>query len=234
MSAFNTVVEGSTGLRREPYIVSDKKVYMGLDYFYIPAHYKDVLSSILIPYGAIMDRVEKLAYDITQDYNGQTIHVLCVLKGASTFFGDLTSAIMKFHNYARETYIPYTFDFIRVKSYEGTSSTGNVQISGCDLSSFAGKHVLFVEDIVDTGLTMSRAIDYLRANCNPKSVRVVSLLEKRTDKSCGFKADYVGFSIPDEFVVGYCLDYNEVYRDLPHIAVINQAGIEKFRHFEHA
>jgi hypothetical protein len=98
MSAFNSQVEGSTGTRREPYICADKEDYMGLDFFYIPEHYKDTLSSVLIPHGAIMDRIEKLAYDITQDYNGQTIHMICVLKGGSTFFHELSTAIKKFHN----------------------------------------------------------------------------------------------------------------------------------------
>ena len=85
----------------------------------------------------------------------------------------------------------------RVKSYEGTDSTGTVTITGCELSALKGKHVLFVEDIIDTGLTMSKLIEYLNTYVAPASVRVASLLEKRTSKSCGFKADYAGFSIPD-------------------------------------
>lgn len=79
-----------------------------------------------------------------------------------------------------------------------------------------------------TGLTMSKLVPHLQ-QCGPASVRVASLLEKRTSRSCGYQADYVGFRIPDEFVVGYCLDYNEIYRDLNHICVINEAGIEKYR-----
>lgn len=85
----------------------------------------------------------------------------------------------------------------RVKSYEGTDSTGQVTITGCELNALRGKHVLFVEDIIDTGLTMSKLKEYLNNHIEPASVRVASLLEKRTSKSCGFKADYVGFSIPD-------------------------------------
>ena len=80
MSAFNSAVEGKVGFRREPYYVADKHS-MSLEHFYIPAHYQDTLGGLLIPFGAISDRVEKLAYDITQDYNGQTIHLICVLKG---------------------------------------------------------------------------------------------------------------------------------------------------------
>jgi hypoxanthine phosphoribosyltransferase len=84
-----------------------------------------------------------------------------------------------------------------VKSYEGTESTGHVQITGCDVTKLVGKHVLFIEDIIDTGLTMSSLLKYLNEHVKPASVRVASLVEKRTHKSCGFKADYVGFSIPD-------------------------------------
>ena len=183
-------------------------------------------------HGSIVDRVEKLAYDINQDYKGETIHMLCVLKGGSQFFQDLQNALRKFHDYTRAGHIPFTFDFIRVKSYEGTESTGNVTISGCDMEKLANKHLLFVEDIIDTGLTMTKLMEHLRKNVRPKSVRVASLVEKRTTRSSGFKADYVGYSIPDKFVVGYCLDYNEAYRDMAHIGVINKAGIEKFEHYD--
>ena len=107
-----------------------------------------------------------------------------------------------------------------------------MQITGCDLTKLSGRHLLFVEDIIDTGLTMTKLLEYLRENVSPASARVASLVEKRTPRSCGFQADYVGFSIPDKFVVGYCLDYNEAYRDMMHIGVINQAGIEKFQNYD--
>ena len=141
--------------RRKPYHIDDD-LCLDLQHFYVPAHYQDTLEHLLIPHGTIIDRVEKLAYDIIQDYHGQTIHLLCVLKGGSTFFQDLSIALRKFHDYARNLYVPFTFDFIRVKSYDGTQSTGSVQITGCDLSKLSGRHIIFVEDIIDTGLTMSR------------------------------------------------------------------------------
>lgn len=214
--------------RRQPLFMEDQ-TFIGLDYYYVPLHYQNTLQSILIPHGNIVDRVEKLAYDIHQDYVGETIHILCVLKGGSTFFQDLCNALRKFHTYSRRTYVPFTFDFIRVKSYEGTSSTGSVTISGCDVSKLTGKHVLFVEDIIDTGLTMTKLLEHMNLHVKPASTRVASLLEKRTERSCGYKADYVGFCIPDEFVVGYCLDYNEFYRDMNHIGIINPFGIEKYK-----
>lgn len=102
-------------------------------------------------------------------------------------------------------------------------------ISGVSLESLEGRDVILVEDIIDTGATMMALVPTLSM---AKSVRVASLLEKRTHRSCGFKADYVGFTIPDAFVVGYNLDYNEAFRELPHLCVINGEGIEKFKDFE--
>lgn len=227
MSQFNSKVLNMNGLRREPVVIEDKDI-TSIDHYYIPAHYGGCLESLLVTQGAIRDRVEKLAADIIADYQGETVHMLCVLKGGSTFFQELSSTMGRLHDYSRKTHIPLTFDFVKVKSYDGTQSSGKVQISGCDVASFEGKHLLFVEDLVDTGLTMSELLKHIEATCRPASVRVASLLEKRTSRSCGFKADYVGFSIPDAFVVGYCMDYNEAFRDLRHLAVINDEGIRKF------
>lgn len=95
--------------------------------------------------------------------------------------------------------LPFIVHFVRVKSYEGMESTGKVEITGCDVEKLHNKHVLFVEDIIDTGLTMSSLISHLKESIVPASIRVASLVEKRTEKSCGFKADYVGYSIPDVY-----------------------------------
>ena len=86
-----------------------------------------------------------------------------------------------------------------------------------------------MEDIIDTGNTLTKFCDHLQKNHNCKSIRVASLLEKRTPKSCGFKGDFVGFDVPDVFLVGYCLDYNEHFRDLDHVCALNPSGIEKYR-----
>ncbi|TMW58821.1 hypothetical protein Poli38472_006966 [Pythium oligandrum] len=196
-------------------------------HFLVPHHYEQDIDSVLIPAGLIQDRVEKLAQDIRYAYEGKTIHLLCVLKGGSAFFHNLVEKLRLFHKYNKCDYVPFTFDFIKVKSYEGTQSTGNVQISGADASKFKGKDLLLVEDIIDTGKTMAKLIPYLQ-QYEPASVRVASLLEKRNPASCGFQGDFVGFSIPDKFVIGYCLDYNEMFRDLDHICVISETGIAKY------
>ena len=95
------------------------------------------------------------------------------------------------------------------------------------MKTLAGRDLIIVEDIIDTGLTMTRLIPELQKS-SPRSIAVAALLEKRTHKSCGFKAEYVGFSVPDAFVVGYNLDYNEAFREMPHICIINGEGISHF------
>jgi len=103
-----------------------------------------------------------------------------------------------------------------------------VTIGNFDPESLNGRHVVLCEDIVDSGLTMRSLIPHILERAEPKTLEVACLLEKRSERSTGFKADYVGFSIPDKFVVGYCLDYNEAFRDMEHICVINEAGIAQF------
>ena len=150
----------------------------------------------MIPKGLIMDRVEKLARDVLNDYSDKTMHLVCVLKGGSDFFHDLITQIRRIQTHSCTGTIPFTVDFIRCKSYSGTESTGNVEITGADLNKLKGKHILLVEDIVDTGGTMQKVIPHLQT-FNPGSVKVVTLLEKRTTRSCGYFADYAAFSIPD-------------------------------------
>ncbi|RYG52213.1 hypothetical protein EON67_01745 [archaeon] len=103
-----------------------------------------------------------------------------------------------------------------------------VSISGINMKTLEGRDLILVEDIIDTGVTMSNLIPALM-EYKPASVKVASLLEKRTHRSCGFKADFVGFSIPDFFIVGYNMDYNEAYRDMSHLCIINPEGIEYFK-----
>ncbi|CAH0513801.1 unnamed protein product [Peronospora belbahrii] len=195
--------------------------------FIVPHHYLDSIESVLVPRGLIDDRVEKLAQDIRYAYEGETVHLLCVLKGGSAFFNALVEKLRLFHKYNKCDYVPFTFDFITVKSYVGTKSTGNVQVTGADVAKYKDKNLLLVEDIIDTGKTMAKLVPML-TEYEPKSVRCASLLEKRNPDSCGFQPDFVGFNIPDKFVIGYCLDYNEIFRDLDHICIINDVGIVKY------
>ncbi len=154
------------------------------------------------------ERIKKLAGEISQDYRGKNPVLVGILKGSFVFLADLI----------RELKIPHQIDFISVASYgSGRRASGVVKWLK-DLSiNIEGKHVIIVEDIIDSGLTLN----YIRNNLltrNPKSLKIVTLLNKRSRRKIKVPLKYVGFSIPDEFVVGYGLDYDEKYRNLPYVA----------------
>jgi hypoxanthine phosphoribosyltransferase len=195
--------------------------------FLIPAHYRDDLEKVLIPRGLVIDRVERLAVDIRDTYGDVELHALCVLKGSRGFFAELLKVLNRIHRYTKHEHPPFYEHYVRIKSYENTESTGKVNIMCESLHLLEGKDVLIVEDIIDTGTTLTRFCNQL-LELKPRSIRVASLVEKRTPKSNGFVADFAGFSVPDEFLVGYCLDYNEVYRDLDHICTLGESGIKKY------
>ncbi|KAB0386621.1 hypothetical protein FD755_001577 [Muntiacus reevesi] len=192
-------------------VISDDEPGYDLDLFCIPNHYAEDLEKVFIPHGLIMDRTERLARD-----------------GGCKFFADLLDYI-KVLNRNSDRSIPMTVDFIRLKSYCNDQSTGDIKvIGGDDLSTLTGKNVLIVEDIIDTGKTMQALLSLVK-RYNPKMVKVASLLVKRTPRSVGYRPDFVGFEIPDKFVVGYALDYNEHFRDLNHVCVISNTGKAKYK-----
>ncbi|KAF8959565.1 hypoxanthine phosphoribosyltransferase 1 [Entomortierella lignicola] len=206
--------------------VNTESFQYSLDHFVIPDHYESDLESVLIPHGVIMDRVEKLAKLIVQQATGPLV-VCCVLKGGHQFFADLVNYIKKNSTRGGKT-LPLSLEFIKVKSYHNDTS-GDVKLSLTDeeCKEFSGKNILIVEDIIDTGKTMVKLLNKLKQYA-PESVKVASLLIKKTPLSNGYIPDYVGFAIPDAFVVGYALDYNEYFRDLDHICVINENGKIKY------
>ncbi|XP_070565699.1 hypoxanthine-guanine phosphoribosyltransferase-like isoform X1 [Ptychodera flava] len=224
--------------------IADNYEGYDLDMFCIPRHYQEDLESVLIPRGLIADRTERLARNIVQNLdNSEPIVALCVLKGGYKFFTDLLDCI-KALNRNTERSVPMYVDFIRLKSYEkhidcgkGAAGAGNVHndkssgdirvIGGDNLSNLTGKNVLIVEDIIDTGNTMQKLLNIV-AKYSPQSVQVASLLVKRTERSVGYRPDYIGFEVPDKFVVGYALDYNEYFRDLSHVCIINEHGKKKY------
>jgi len=161
----------------------------------------------------IAARVAELGAQITKEYAGKRLVIVCVLKGSFVFAADLTRAI--------DTQL--RVDFLGTRSYgEGTESSGVVQITQ-DLSKpIEGEDVLLVEDIVDTGLTIAHLMDLLRVR-NPRSVKICSLLHKPARARVEVKIDYLGFTIEDRFVVGYGLDFAEHYRNLPYIGVIERS-----------
>ncbi|EAU63417.1 hypoxanthine phosphoribosyltransferase [Stigmatella aurantiaca DW4/3-1] len=151
-----------------------------------------------------------LGAEITRDYQGKELTLVCVLKGSTFFAMDL----------ARHIDLPLTLEFLGVSSYQGgTETTGEVRITTDVSKPMAGKHLLIIEDIIDTGLTMSFLLENLRAR-HPASLKLASLLEKPARARAKIAIDYKGFVIEDVFVVGYGLDYAEKYRNLPFIGVM--------------
>lgn len=208
-------------------VVSDEDTGYPLSMFCIPRHYKNDLSHVMIPKGLVDDRTEKLAMDIKEEFGHQPLVCLCVLKGGYKFFADLVDRLKALNTVCDEP-LPLKVDFIRLKSYVDDHSSNEVEVIGGDgLDSLTGKNVLIVEDIIDTGRTMQCLLK-LMEKYKPKSVKVASLLVKRTPLSCGYRPDFTGFEIPNHFVVGYALDYNEYFRDLQHVCVINEEGKNKY------
>ncbi len=168
------------------------------------------VQKIMLSEEEINKRVQELGWQISQDYQGESILVVGILKGAMIFLADLVRSIS----------VPTYFDFMAVSSYgSSTVSSGAVRILKDLEKSIEGKHVIIVEDIVDTGLTLNYLVDNLLSR-GPKTLKICTLLDKPDRRTVDVKIDYNGFTIPDEFVVGYGLDYNERYRNLPYIAVL--------------
>ena len=156
------------------------------------------------------DRIRELGAQISADYAGKTLHMICVLKGGSFYLCELAKRIT----------VPVTLDFMSVSSYGGgTRSSGVVRIVKDLDQSLEGKDVLLVEDIVDSGRTLSYLMPLLKDR-GPASLKLTTLLDKPDRRETDVKVDYTGFVIPDKFVVGYGLDYDQKYRNLPYIGVV--------------
>jgi len=178
------------------------------------SHQPDLVADvgeILVSEARIQAKVAELGERISADYAGRQLTLVSVLKGSLPFMADLMRAIT----------IPVRIDLMEVSSYGGTStdSSGLVRILKDLSSSIAAEEVLIVEDIIDTGLTLNYLIRYLRGK-NPASLRICTLLDKPARRLVDIPVDYIGFTIPDQFVVGYGLDYGEVYRNLRFVGVL--------------
>lgn len=166
---------------------------------------------VLIPHEQIQARVAELGAQISADYSGKDLTVIGILKGSVLFMADLIRAIS----------MPLAIDFMAVTSYgASTTSSGNVRILKDLDCSITGRHLLIVEDIIDSGLTMQYLLNNL-ASRGAASLRVCTLLDKPERRLTDVRADYTGFAVPNEFVVGYGLDYNQMYRNLPDIGVLH-------------
>lgn len=170
---------------------------------------KDTID-VLLSEDVINTRIRELAAQIDADYAGESVTLLCTLKGAVFFACELAKRIT----------IPVFMEFIQTASYEGTQSTGTVSMK-LDIpeEDVAGKHLIIIEDVIDTGRTLS-VVREMMLKRNPASLKVCTLLDKHECRVVPFEGDYIGFTIGNEFVVGYGLDVDQKYRNLPYVGVI--------------
>lgn len=169
---------------------------------------------VLISEEDVDKRIEEIGRQISEDYAGKQVHIIGILKGSVFFMCELAKRIT----------VPVSMDFMSVSSYgDGTTSSGIIKIAKDLDETLEGKHVIVIEDIIDSGRTLSYLLEILSKRL-PASMRLCTLLDKPDRRVRDVKVDYVGFEIPDEFVVGYGLDYAQKYRNLPYIGVVE--GVE--------
>ena len=165
----------------------------------------------LIDRKTVENRIKELAKQIEKDYAGEEVYCVGLLKGSVVFLSDLV----------KEINTPVVIDFMSVSSYGSeTVSSGDVKILKDTDLDLRGKHVLIVEDTIDTGLTLEHVIKYFKDSKGVKTLKTCTLLSKPERRKVNIDIDYVGFDVPDKFVIGYGLDYDQKYRNLPYIAVV--------------
>jgi hypoxanthine phosphoribosyltransferase len=169
------------------------------------------IQKVLITEQTIYSRLDEIGYQITQDYRGKDLTVIAILNGSIMFMSDLLKRIV----------IPLQIDCWSVSSYHGNKSSGKINFRQHDVKDVAGRHVLLLDDILDSGLTLHTIKNKILTETTALSVKTCVLLSKNVPRTKDITAEYVGFNINNEFVVGYGLDYNEHYRNLPYIGVLN-------------
>ena len=169
------------------------------------------IQEVLLTEEQIQKRIDELGKILSEEYRDKNPVVLGVMKGVVIFYADMI----------RRLTVPCQMDFMWISSYEGTGSSGNIQVKRDISTDIKGRHVLILEDIFDTGNSLSFVCDYLKTK-EPASLKICTLLDKPSRRKPGvtLEADYVGFTVPNAFVVGYGLDYNEYYRNLPYVGVL--------------
>lgn len=176
------------------------------------------IRGILFHESTIMSRLDEMAGQISADYAGKDLTVVAVLNGSLMFGADLL----------RRMEMPLRLDCVSVSSYHGAATTGVVKFNQVRLPDVHGRHVLLLDDILDSGHTLHAIREKLLAETHPQSIKICVLLRKAVPRARELEADYVGFDIADEFVVGYGLDYMERFRNLPYIGVVSEEAIAKY------
>lgn len=177
----------------------------------------DDIRKVLYHESTILSRLDELAHQITEDYRSKDLTVIAILNGSFIFMADLL----------RRVPLPIQVDCWSVSSYHGTQSTGQVNFRQTQRADVRGRHVLILDDILDSGITLAAIQERLAAESGALTIKSCVLLRKTIADLRPTKAEYVGFDIPDEFVVGYGLDYNEKYRNLPFIGVLTEEAIAR-------
>lgn len=187
---------------------------VGVDQLVVPDVYRNDLKGIMLSEGEMRNRVERIAADISIFPIEGDLLSICMLKGAMYFFTDLNRALGALD-------YPVEFGTLGSESYHGEESTGKVILSPFDYDKIPGRDVLIVEDIIDTGRTLDKVVNKMGAH-NPRSLRVACLFDKPSRRLADvtLQPDYIGFKIPDEFIIGGGLDFDGRYRNLPHVAVL--------------
>ncbi len=179
---------------------------------------EEMIEKVLLTEEQLQNRIQQLAAEVSLDYAGKNPVFVGVLKGVVMFFGDFVKRVT----------VPCQIDFMCISSYEGTDSTGSMQMKMDVSTELKGRHVVILEDVFDTGNSLSFTYDHLMA-MEPASLKIVTLLDKPERRKPGVtvKADYTGFVIPNEFVVGYGMDFDEQYRNLPYVGVLKPQAYKK-------
>lgn len=175
--------------------------------------------SVLISESCLQNRIRELGAQIFTDYENKELVLLGVLRGSVLFFADLARAIFSAQLESQARAVALRFEFVQLASYHDSTQPSTVQLIRGGSDYLEQRHVLIVEDIVDTGRTLNSLCEHLQT-LNPKTVKVCTLLDKPSQRQVPVAVDYIGFEIPDTFVVGYGLDYAQHYRNLPYIAVL--------------
>ncbi|XP_026191899.1 hypoxanthine-guanine-xanthine phosphoribosyltransferase [Cyclospora cayetanensis] len=203
-----------------PIHIPDGHLYTAED-IVIPDNCAPYVKGVLVPGGVVADRVDKLAHDIRKHFKEGELHMVCILKGAHTFFGDLSVSIIRQQTALGEAKGVQLYQhFIHMSTYRNASATGEVKFLAEDLSCLKGKNVLVVDDVVETGNTLRYVSDWL-AGMQPKSVHTACLVQIRSEGQLP-SVDFVGFSGPREWLVGYGIDYNGLFREGPHVCVLSE------------
>lgn len=217
-----------------PIVIKDDYERISSDSLPIPNQFKKYVSNVMIPSGLIKDRIEQLAIDIYNDYQGKDFLLSCIQKGGMRVFSDVNHNLENLINRNSAKEFHYEHENIYASSYDNTISSGKVTINVPNPDKYAGAHVILAEDIVDSGLSMKLVVDTLKnLEKPPASIAILSLLLKRlSDRKHPESLEhlkYVGFEIPNEFVIGYGLDYEQQFRNLKPICVINKHGEEIYK-----